>query len=60
MPLSNLLNGLLGVAIVGFFFLMIYSKFRNQSLKESWEEIKGIFHSKKDDVIAGVGEVRRK
>lgn len=58
--MSDLIQTLLSISIVGFVFLGIYSKFRNQGLKESWEEIKGIFESKKDDVQTSLGEVRRK
>jgi len=60
MPIADLFNSLLSIGIVLFIFLALYSKFRKQSISESWDELKGIFKSKKDDMVAGVGEVRKK
>lgn len=49
MSLDRLVNNLLTLAIVICFFILIYSQFRKQGIKETIEEIMSLFKGKEDD-----------
>lgn len=49
---------LITVGVLFGFFIIVYSKVRNQGIGEIFADIKGIFQSKAEDIKDKAGELR--
>lgn len=57
---KNFVDTIIGIVLLFWFFLLLYSKMKKQTMKESWEEIKELFEGKKEQVVERIGDVKPK